>query len=71
MREQVKAQLLSSGPESIMSWGSNGESVSKRQDMTVGEWADEISYSLELTDPQLYGSRATQTSTVASFTRRY
>jgi len=71
MRDQVRAQLLSSGPESIMSWGSNGESVSKRPEMTVAEWADEIMYSLALTDPEKYGTRLAADVTTAGFDRRY
>jgi len=54
-----------------MSWGSNGESVSKRPEMTVAEWADEIMYSLALTDPEKYGTRLAADVTTAGFDRRY
>ena len=71
LRAQVKEQLLTSGPESIMSWSDNGTSVSKRPEMTVAEWLDEISYSLALIDPDKYGQRQPLNYSVAAFPNRF
>lgn len=71
MLEDVKAQLLSGGPESIMSWSDNGTTVSKRPEMTVAEWLDEIVYSLSLLDPDTYGDREQSDVTIAAFPNRF
>ena len=71
MRADVKGKLLTSGPESIMSWSSNGETVSKRPEMSVAEWMEEISYSLALTRPDLYADRIAPDETTAVFPNRF
>ena len=71
LRADVKAQLIASGPESIMSWGDNGTNVSKRVEMTVAEWMDEISYSLALLDPDTYGTKQRTDVSVAAFPNRF
>lgn len=69
--DEAKSQLLTSGPESILSWSDNGTTVSKRPEMTVAEWLDEIAYSLALIDPENYGDRVESDETIAAFPNRY
>jgi len=71
LRSDVKAQLIASGPESIMSWGDNGTNVSKRPEMTVAEWLDEIVYSLALIDPDTYATKQQTDTTIAAFPNRF
>ena len=71
MLEKARAQLVENGPESIMSWGDNGTNVTKRPELTVAEWVDEIVYSLALTDPDTYADRTSADVTTAAFPRRF
>lgn len=71
LRTQAKADLISSGPESITSWSDNGTTVSKRPEMTVAEWLEEINYSLTLTDPETYGANVQTDMTTAAFPNRF
>ena len=71
MLADAQAKLLASGPEQIMTWTDNGTTVSKRPDMTVGEWLDEITYSLALVNPDDYGDRESADQTVAAFPNRF
>lgn len=71
MLDDAKCKLLTSGPESIMSWSDNGTNISKRPEMTVAEWVDELIYSLTLTDPDTYADRTPPDVTTAAFPRRF
>jgi hypothetical protein len=71
MLECVKSKIMDGGPEQIMTWTDNGTTVSKRQDMTVGEWIDEITYSLALLNPDDFGDREASDMTRAAFPNRF
>jgi hypothetical protein len=71
MLHRAQDQLIETGPESILSWSDNGTSTSKRPELTVSQWLDEIIYSLALLDPAKYGDREAQDVTQAAFPRRF
>jgi hypothetical protein len=68
---QARSAVMESGPESIMSWSDNSTSVSKRPEMTVAEWLDEIVYSLALIDPATYGDRQQADISTPAFPGRF
>lgn len=70
MLSEAKAQLIESGPESIMSWNDNGTNITNRRDLTTGQWVDEIIFSLAMIDPT-YADRELPNSSTAVIHRRY
>ncbi len=71
MLDRARAELMESGPESLVSWSDNGTNASKQIEMTVAEWLDELVYSLELLDPDKYEGRHTANVTTAGFPGRF
>lgn len=71
MLTEARAAVMESGPESIMSWSDNSTSVSKRPEMTVADWLDELIYSLARLDPTTYGDRQSADMTTPAFPARF
>lgn len=68
---EARDALLTSGPESIMNWSDNSTSVTKRIELTIAEWLDELIYSLAMIDPTTYGDRQAADSSTPAFPNRF